>query len=242
MSSIEPGNQGYLGLELLFHEASHGDTVERPLRRLIRNSFDAIGAETPRDLWHMTIFYTSGHLTRQVLAEAGIDYPQIYAEFAGIFERREDNIRAKAALDAHWKAALEAGEGFEEAMVGVARALGAVGGREPRKRDSAAVSAAIRVTVAENVLRLGALALGLGEPQSRQHAQQPHHHPQHAVVLAAELDAEQTGGVLHHAAEREHAHRREYRGEGEQQPAEGADQGFHLRARRGDRVSALFIR
>lgn len=122
VSSIDPGTQGYLGLELLFHEASHGDTMERPLRRMIRNSFDAIGGDAPRDLWHMTIFYTSGQVTRQVFAEAGIDYPQTYAELAGIFERREDNIRAKAALDAGWGAALDAEGGFEEAMVGVARA------------------------------------------------------------------------------------------------------------------------
>ena len=127
ISSIGEGNQGYLGLELLFHEASHGESLEGPLRRLIRRSFDAIGADTPRDLWHMTIFYTAGHVTRAVLAEAGIDYPQTYAELSGMFERREDNIRAEAALDAHWKAALDAGQGFEEAMMGVARAWEAWG-------------------------------------------------------------------------------------------------------------------
>jgi len=127
ISSVDEDIQGYLGLELLFHEASHGDTLEGPLRRLIRRSFDAIGAETPRDLWHMAIFYTAGHVTRAVLAEAGIDYPQTYAESGGIFERREDNIRAKEALDAHWKAALDEGEGFEAAMEGVARAWQAWG-------------------------------------------------------------------------------------------------------------------
>jgi hypothetical protein len=122
ISSIEPGNQGYLGLELVFHEASHGDTLELALHRLIRRSFESIGAEPPPDLWHMTIFYTAGHVTRAVLAEAGIEYPQTYAEYAGIFERREANVRAKAALDQHWKAALEAGEGYRDAMAGVARA------------------------------------------------------------------------------------------------------------------------
>ena len=122
VTSIEAGTQDYLGLELLFHEASHGDTMERPLRRLIRDSFDAIGAEVPRDLWHMTIFYTAGEITRAVLAEAGIDYPQTYAEFAGIFSRREDNIRAKAALDTAWKDALVGQGGFEEAMRRVAEA------------------------------------------------------------------------------------------------------------------------
>ncbi len=127
VSSIDPGNQDLLGLELVFHEASHGETLEGPLRRLIRRSFDAIGAETPPDLWHMTIFYTAGHVTRVVLAEAGVSLPQTYAEYAGIFERREANVRAKAALDAHWKQALESGEGFRDAMAGVARAWEAWG-------------------------------------------------------------------------------------------------------------------
>jgi len=121
-SSVDPGGQGWLGLELLFHESSHGRTMELPLRRLIRNAFNEIGAAAPPDLWHMTIFYTAGEVTRDVLTAAGEDYPQTYAEFAGIFERREASARAKAALDAGWRSALEAGAGFEEAMVRVARA------------------------------------------------------------------------------------------------------------------------
>ncbi len=127
VTSIEAGTQGHLGLELLFHEASHGDTMERPLRRLIRDSFNAIGAEAPSDLWHMTIFYTSGEITRAVLAEAGIDYPQTYAEFAGIFSRRQDNIRAKTALDSAWKDTLAGQGGYEEAMRRVAEAWIAAG-------------------------------------------------------------------------------------------------------------------
>lgn len=122
VASIEAGTQGYLGLELLFHEASHGNTMELPLHRLIRDAFNAIGAEAPPDLWHMTIFYTSGEITRAVLADAGIDYPQTYAELAGIFSRREDNIRAKAALDAAWKGALAGQGGYEAAMRRVAEA------------------------------------------------------------------------------------------------------------------------
>ena len=86
-----------------------------------------MGAEAPSDLWHMTIFYTSGEITRGVLAEAGIDYPQTYAEFAGIFSRRQDNIRAKTALDAAWKDALAGQGGYEEAMRRVAEAWEAAG-------------------------------------------------------------------------------------------------------------------
>jgi hypothetical protein len=122
VSSIEPGAQGYLGLELLFHEASHGDTLERPLRRLVDDAFAAVDVDAPPDLWHMTIFYTVGHVTRRVLADADVDYPQTYAELAGIFDRGDAGRRAQAALDAHWKNALDAGQGFEAAMTAVARA------------------------------------------------------------------------------------------------------------------------
>lgn len=129
LSSVNQDIQGYHGLELLFHESSHGDTMELPLRRLIRRSFDAIGAEAPPDLWHMTIFYTAGHVTRQVLVEAGVDYPLTYAEAAGIYERRPANARARQALDARWKAALDADGGFEAAMLAVARAWASAGRR-----------------------------------------------------------------------------------------------------------------
>ena len=39
-------------------------------------------------------------MTRAVLTDAGIDYAQTYAELGGIFELRDDGIRAKAVLDA----------------------------------------------------------------------------------------------------------------------------------------------
>jgi len=130
ISSTESGSQGNLGLELLFHEASHADPLERPLHRLIERAFDAIGEETPPDLWHMTIFYTAGEITRSVLrddAELGEPGYQTYAETAGIWERRDDNRRAFAALDAHWKPALEAQRGYAEAMRKVAEAWVASG-------------------------------------------------------------------------------------------------------------------
>ena len=55
--SSEADNQGALGLELLFHESSHGDIMERPLLQMIDTAFAALQASDPgRDLWHMVIF------------------------------------------------------------------------------------------------------------------------------------------------------------------------------------------
>lgn len=122
VTSIDPAVHGWFGLEMLFHESSHADSLERPLIAMIDRAFDAIGADTPPDLWHMTIFYTAGHITRQVLTAAGVDYPQTYAEATGIYERREGNRRAKEALDNAWNPALQAGTGYRQAMGEVARA------------------------------------------------------------------------------------------------------------------------
>lgn len=130
VSSNEIGNQGHLGLELLFHEASHGATLERPLRAMIEKAFAAAAAEDgveaaaepPPDFWHLVIFYTAGHLTRQVLEEADIPYLQTFAEFSGLWADDEDHRLVKSLLDARWEPALTAGEGFDAAMLDVARA------------------------------------------------------------------------------------------------------------------------
>lgn len=122
VSSNEIGNQGHMGLELLFHEASHGATLETPLRAAIDRSFAALDAEPPPGLWHLIIFYTAGHITRQVLDEADVEYPETFAEFSGLWDRYPYHERVNEILDAHWAPALAAGEGFEEGMRHVARA------------------------------------------------------------------------------------------------------------------------
>lgn len=122
ISSVDEGNAGTLGLELLFHEASHGDTLERPLRRLINESFEAAGARRPADLWHMTIFFTAGEVTRSVLETAGQGDYTPYAEFAGIWERRPDNTKSRELLREHWLPALQAQSGYRQAMRRVAEA------------------------------------------------------------------------------------------------------------------------
>lgn len=72
MAAADPRHQGLAGIELLFHEASHGwDTVlsealvaeARAQQRVIR-----------QDLWHAVLFFTAGEVTRRQLASAGIDY------------------------------------------------------------------------------------------------------------------------------------------------------------------------
>ena len=122
VSSVDEGNTGYLGLELMFHEASHGDTLERPLRRLVNESFEAAGGRRPADLWHMTIFITAGEVTRSALEAAGEGDYTPYGELAGIWGRRPDNTKAEELLREHWLPALQAGSGYRAAMRRVAEA------------------------------------------------------------------------------------------------------------------------
>ncbi len=124
VSSVDEGNTDYLGLELLFHEASHGDTLERPLRRLVNESFEATGGRRPADLWHMTIFLTAGEMTRSVLEAAGEGDYTPYAEFAGIWGRRPDNTKSEELLREHWLPALQAGSGYRAARCGASRRRG----------------------------------------------------------------------------------------------------------------------
>jgi hypothetical protein len=85
ISSQDPGYRGYAGLEMLFHESSHGvanlyQAVDAAARRR--------GVTVPSGLWHGVLFYTAGELTRQELASAGIAYkeyagPEIYDNLCG---------------------------------------------------------------------------------------------------------------------------------------------------------------
>ncbi|MGH7541195.1 MAG: hypothetical protein ACRELC_09365 [Gemmatimonadota bacterium] len=71
ISSVDRGNAMPQAVELVFHEASHIDPLERPLRVGLEAAYSAAGGEPPDRLWHDVIFYTSGELTRIVLAGVG---------------------------------------------------------------------------------------------------------------------------------------------------------------------------
>jgi hypothetical protein len=60
--------------------------VGNPSGRTARSAAQAIDSamkaanKEPRDLWHVALFYVAGEVTRQELAQRGIDYqPYLYA-------------------------------------------------------------------------------------------------------------------------------------------------------------------
>jgi hypothetical protein len=57
--------------ELIFHEASHVESLESPLATLVEEVFRAAGGEAPERFWHDMIFFTTGTITRIALDELG---------------------------------------------------------------------------------------------------------------------------------------------------------------------------
>jgi hypothetical protein len=74
ISSSDPSYRGYAGLEMVFHEASHGfglfDALIQPMNRIAADQKVML----PPQLWHAVLFYTAGEITRRELNANGIDY------------------------------------------------------------------------------------------------------------------------------------------------------------------------
>lgn len=67
------------GIELLFHEASHSESLGNGLYSRVADAATQAGVRLPRDLWHVLIFVTTGELTRRYFAEEGGDNYVPYA-------------------------------------------------------------------------------------------------------------------------------------------------------------------
>lgn len=98
ISSNSPVIVDWTAAEILFHESSHA---------LVHPIIDAFAAESKaqgkntRDLWHVALFYMTGEVVRQALAERGITYePYLYK--TGLFDRAW--LQFKAPIEIHWKA------------------------------------------------------------------------------------------------------------------------------------------
>jgi len=76
-------------VEMLFHESSHG------LIQKVSAAVDGALAATKKrrsDLWHVVLFYIAGEVTKQELANDGVQYkPYLYA--TGLFERAWSQFR-----------------------------------------------------------------------------------------------------------------------------------------------------
>jgi hypothetical protein len=85
MSSVRQSNQGYSGLELLLHEASHtifGLRTPGPLWQALQNASTRAAKPLPEGFDHLLLFFSTGKAVQARLAEQGVnDYtPYVYNE------------------------------------------------------------------------------------------------------------------------------------------------------------------
>lgn len=126
ITSLGEGYAMPYALEMVFHEAGHVDLLMHPLGNALAAAFSKLGAEPPGRLWHNALFHTAGELTRQALAEIGVEDFVPYAKNFGLDQRRGAQADFEA-LEAHWlpylRGDLSADGKRAEALEAVARAL-----------------------------------------------------------------------------------------------------------------------
>lgn len=109
-SSGNPNQQQWSGVEVLFHEASHG--LIAPVQERIDAAGKAAGKNT-RDLWHVVLFWTAGELVREALAQRKIEYnPYIYA--TGLFQRGWPQFQK--SVETEWAPYVEEKISLDEAV------------------------------------------------------------------------------------------------------------------------------
>ncbi len=106
ISSADRGNQMPQAIEMIFHEASHTDAMEGPLRQGLSDAFEAAAIEEPDRFWHDVIFFTSGDITRLVLEDNAQPGYEHYGSF-GVYRRGERWDRELPAFENHWRAFLQ---------------------------------------------------------------------------------------------------------------------------------------
>lgn len=141
IASGTPGLGMPQSVELVFHEASHTDGLEGPLRRNLAMAFRSAGGAEPDRFWHDMIFYTAGEVTRIVLARHGQPGYQHYGSL-GVYRRGERWPAQLQALAKDWTPFLESGSAGAEARRAALEALA-----RSMTRGLAATPAPVRLTV-----------------------------------------------------------------------------------------------
>ena len=110
VASTDAAIGGADGLETLLHEASHqwDDEIEKRLTAIAAQQ----GKRVPPGLSHAMIFYTSGAIVKEVIAD---HVP--YAEKNGIWQR--GNRAIKPLLDRYWLPYLRGQSTFDEAIAAI---------------------------------------------------------------------------------------------------------------------------
>jgi len=109
-SAASTRSTGDAPLELLFHEAAHVQTVGGRISRMIDEEAARQKLESPGDLWHFMMMYTSGVVAKRELANVGRSYQTYGERYPGMMP----SIRA--AFERDWLAYVEGKTPFEQAL------------------------------------------------------------------------------------------------------------------------------
>lgn len=110
--------QGWLGVEMLLHEASHGLTEK--LENVIGAEAKAAGKKDDGTLWHVAQFYVVGEILRRELAADGIAFsPYMYA--TGLFDRAWKRFRP--AIETHLATYLDGKVSLQSALRSIVAAM-----------------------------------------------------------------------------------------------------------------------
>lgn len=120
ISSSDPGYRSYAGLEMVFHEGSHGldlfQAVIAPLTRIAESHQVTL----PPQLWHAILFYTAGELTKRELKAAGVDYTT-YAD-AALYEAL-CGPQCAGRIAAHWGPRIDGTRSIDDALAALVTAF-----------------------------------------------------------------------------------------------------------------------
>jgi hypothetical protein len=117
ISSANSTITGWMAAEVLFHEASHA--LARPILQDFGEEAK-LQKKDIRDVWHVALFFMTGEIVRQALADSGIAFePYIYR--TGLFDRAWS--RFKTPVEAHWKPYLSGEVSREQAIKNVVTAI-----------------------------------------------------------------------------------------------------------------------
>jgi hypothetical protein len=116
-SSSVPAIQGWGAAEVLFHEASH------VLAFSLMDDFTAelrTQRKASPHLWHAALFYLTGEVVRETLAERGMTYePYLYR--TSLFDRMWPDL--KGPIETHWKPYVDGQVERDAAVRSVVRAV-----------------------------------------------------------------------------------------------------------------------
>jgi hypothetical protein len=126
IASGDPRDAGLEGLEVLFHEASHG--LVGKLQRAISDDVRKRDELLPRtDLWHALLFYTTGEIVAEAAAKDSPGYIP-YATSHGLWDRSWPGY--PEIFEKQWKPWMRGERGFDESIQSVVDAV--LGNRHPQ--------------------------------------------------------------------------------------------------------------